>query len=311
MPESKGELHEQRSTWSPPHRHPALQAIRRAVLQRVGVRFGLRLRVLAAVRFGFSRVSAAMASSADVRNALKLRFPAGSHALMFEVAPATGGGTRYADAVAVGLWASHGHLVQGIEIKVSRSDFLHEMKQPEKSAPVMRYCGRWWLACPKGMVKPEELPPTWGMLELHNGILTPKVKAPILKAEPITLAFFASLCRRRAGLDEEMTAAEVCRQVTSLVESHRKRLDGEHASRLGYQQQKIVDAEKSLEAIKEKTGIDLRDYGAGDDIIAAITMYRKVQSKGGWQAKFSRMRAALEDAALAFSEAGIPSEDDA
>ncbi|MGH8078926.1 MAG: hypothetical protein ACREP7_00035, partial [Lysobacter sp.] len=212
------------------------------------------------------------ATTADaVRAALKLRFPAQSHALMFEVAPATGGGTRYADAVAVGLWASHGHLVQGIEIKVSRADFLHEMKQPEKSEPVMRYCGRWWLACPRGMVKPEELPPTWGMLELgDNGVLMPKIKAPILRPVPVDLAFFASLCRRRAGRDEAMTDAAVSKQVEEKVRDIQRRLEGDHAKRLGFNQQRILDAESTLGAIQERTGIDLTAYGAEEDIVAAI-----------------------------------------
>lgn len=247
----------------------------------------------------------------DIRNALKMRFPPASHALMFEVAPATGGGTRYADAVAVGLWASHGHLVQGIEIKVSRSDFLHEMKHPEKSAPVMKYCGRWWLACPAGMVAREELPPTWGMLELNGaGVLVAKVKAPILQPNPIDLPFFASLCRRRAGMDEAMSSAFIEKCVNERTSEIRKQLESEHANRLGHTQQRIVDAEKKLEAIKAATGIDLADYRSGEDeIIAAITMYQDVQRKGGWIASMTRLRSVLEQGARAFAEAGVPAEE--
>lgn len=245
-------------------------------------------------------------NASDIRCALKLRFPPESHALMFEVAPSTGGATRYADAVAVGLWASHGHLIQGIEIKISRSDFLHEMKQPEKSEPIMRYCGRWWLACPSGMVKPEELPPTWGLLELNSaGVLIAKVKAPILKPEPVNLKFFASLCRRRAGLDEEMTKVAISKAVREQVERIEKRLNGAHAERLGYQQQAILDAEAKLNNIKEKTGIDLTEYNAEEDIVAAIVAYRKVQKNLNWHSRFSQLRETLENAVAAFDAAGI------
>lgn len=246
-------------------------------------------------------------TSTEICNALKLRFPPESHALMFEVAPATGGSTRYADAVAVGLWASHGHLIQGIEIKVSRSDFLHEMKQPEKSEPVMRYCGRWWLACPKGMVKPEELPPTWGMLELvDKGALRVKVKAPILKPQPVTLGFFASLCRRRAGYDEAMSKAEIDRRVKVFTDQESARLNSAHAQKLGYRQQQIIDAEAKVEAIKEATGIDLSGYSREDDVIAAIRMYQAVQGNGNWSTHFERLHGVLHDAAQAFAAAGIP-----
>lgn len=250
--------------------------------------------------------------SSDIQNALKLRFPALSHALMFEVAPATGGGTRYADAVAVGLWASHGHMVQGVEIKVSRSDFLHEMKQPQKSDPVMRYCNRWWLACPKGMVKPEELPTTWGMLEYHDrGVLQVKVKAPVLPAIPVTLAFFASLCRRRAGRDEAMSDEEIARQVAQQVDSHKKRLDGEHANKLGYRQTAILEAEAKLNAIKAATGVDLEAYKADDDIIRAIQFYVAAERKLGWHGEFLRLRDSLKKAVQALDDAGMKAEESA
>lgn len=241
-----------------------------------------------------------------IRTALKKRFPPLSHALMFEVAPATGGGTRYADAVAVGLWSSHGHMIQGIEIKVSRADFLHEMKQPEKSEPVMRYCGRWWLACPKGMVKPEELPPTWGMLELTDaGVLTPKVKAPILKPQPPTLAFFASLCRRRAGMDEAMSNTAIKEQVDRIVAEHKRRLDSDHANKLGYKQQSIVDAEARLLRIKAETGVDLQEFKAGDEVVQAIRFYRAAAKKAGWRGEFRNLLGALDDAAKAIREADL------
>lgn len=106
-------------------------------------------------------------TSAHIRAALLLRYPVGSHALLWEVANGTGGNTRrFADAVAIGLWPSHGHAIEGIEIKVSRSDLLNELKNPEKSQPVYQYCNRWWLACPKGMAIIDEIPQSWGLMEL-------------------------------------------------------------------------------------------------------------------------------------------------
>lgn len=50
------------------------------------------------------------------------------------------------DAVAVGLWGRTKHLVHGIEIKVSRSDLLRELRDPGKSAAGRAACDRWWLA---------------------------------------------------------------------------------------------------------------------------------------------------------------------
>lgn len=221
----------------------------------------------------------AKVTSADVCMALKLRYPRESHALMFEVAPTTGGGTRYADAVAVGLWRSHGHGIEGIEVKVSRADFLNEMKQPEKSQPVFQFCNRWWLACPKDMVKPEELPPTWGLLELCAGALRQKVKAPKLDPVPITMGFFAAMIRRHAGMDEEMTKLTVRAQMADYEKLTRARLEQHFEHRFSTRQREAEAGLSVLVRVKEETGIDLSDWQNRDDrLLSAVKL---VQSLAG------------------------------
>lgn len=222
-------------------------------------------------------------TSADIRAALKLRYEPASHALLFEVADSTGAaGKRYADAVAVGLWPSHGHRIEGIEVKVSRSDFLNEMKAPEKSQAVFQFCHRWWLACPKGMVKPEELPPTWGLLELHeSGTLRERVKAMMLTPIAPTMGFIASLVRRHAGADEDMRRAIVQREVELQTKAIRERLDRE-AQRTRFDS--VEQAKRGLEvlaAIKAQTGLDLTAYNAGDELLAAIKMAQQLAGNYG------------------------------
>lgn len=206
-------------------------------------------------------------TATEIRTALKLRYPPSSHALLWEVAPSTGGGTRYADAVAFGLWASHGHAIEGIEIKVSRGDFLSEMKQPEKSEPVMRFCNRWWLVCPSGLVSADELPTTWGLLEMSdNGTLRQRVKAPRLDPVAPTLGFMASLIRRSAGMDEEMSNVELGRRVMAEVKVMKNELEKRYIQQANERVQTAEAGIKTLESIKAETGIDLlasRWSGAG------------------------------------------------
>lgn len=245
-----------------------------------------------------------MTTSTDIRMALKLRYPAQSHALMFEVAPATGGGTRYADAVAFGLWASHGHAIEGVEIKVSRADFLNEMKQPEKSEPVMRYCHRWWLACPKGLVTKDELPPNWGMLELNGGgILTATVKAAKLSPVPVTLPFMAAMMRRNAGLDEEMSSRVVASEVARVVKETKDRLQREHDERLSRSLRQAEDGLKQIETIKEQTGIDLNNYGwHHGGLLEAVKL---AHSLGGKYGGISDLRRNLASVMKAIDESGF------
>lgn len=104
---------------------------------------------------------------------------------------------RTADAIAMSLWPSRGLHLHGFEIKVSRSDWLHELKQPEKAEEIARFCHYWWLAARDvDIVKPGEVPPTWGFVVVSTG--KPKViQSPMLNkgAQVPTIEFVASLFR--------------------------------------------------------------------------------------------------------------------
>lgn len=240
-------------------------------------------------------------TAADVRTALKLRYPPSSHALLWEVAPTTGGGTRYADAVAFGLWASHGHAIEGIEVKVSRGDFLAEMKQPEKSEPVMRFCNRWWLACPAGMVSPDELPSTWGLLELfENGTLRQKVKAPKLEPVTPTLGFMAALIRRSAGVDEDMSNIEIGRRVTDEVRRQTENLRRQYVDQAAQRVQAAEEAIQTIEKIKAETGIDLTSYRwNGERLGDAVKLFSRLGCKydglTGLRKKLDELASAIDD----------------
>jgi len=117
-----------------------------------------------------------------------------------------GGDTRYLDAIAVNMWRSRGYAIHGFEIKTARSDWLRELKDPEKAEPLYRYCNCWWIVAPKGIVKGGELPPNWGLLEASTSRIVTIVTAPKLTPTPITREFFASLIRRgRESLDATAT----------------------------------------------------------------------------------------------------------
>jgi hypothetical protein len=72
---------------------------------------------------------------------------------------------RTADFVAMDLWPSKGFALHGHEVKVSRSDWLGELRQPEKSAEFIPYMTYWWIvAGHNDIVRKDELPPGWGLL---------------------------------------------------------------------------------------------------------------------------------------------------
>lgn len=184
--------------------------------------------------------------TADVKAALRGRFIAPEWSLFFEVADATGARhSRWADAVAMNLYPSRGLELHGFEIKVSRSDWLRELKDPTKSAPVQRYCDRWWIICPDGVIKPGELPPTWGHYEAKpGGTIRQVVAAPKLEAQPVTKEFMAALVRRAGAVDEEEVKVAVRNEVDRLRAMDTDRIEREVKARSS-------EADRAIEQLKE------------------------------------------------------------
>ena len=144
----------------------------------------------------------------DIVNALAKRYSDPEWAFFPQVRNTTGltWSPRTADAVAMNLWPSRGLEVHGFEVKTRRSDWLNELKNPEKADSIAKYCDRWWLAVAGGygeeraesIVRPGELPAAWGLLSMHGGQLRCDKEASKLDAIPLDRHFVAALLRNQA-----------------------------------------------------------------------------------------------------------------
>lgn len=77
--------------------------------------------------------------------------------------------------------------VHGFEIKVSRSDFLSELKKPWKSKFGQGYCTHWWLVVPDVSIVGDDLPPGWGLMALDKrGKLRIRKQSAVLNPAPMT-----------------------------------------------------------------------------------------------------------------------------
>jgi len=95
------------------------------------------------------------------------------------------GPLRTADALVVDLWPSSGNLIHGFEVKVSRSDWLTELKDPGKAEAFKPYCDHWWLAVPDASIVRDDLPDGWGLLDMSRGALRVRRQAPKLARQPM------------------------------------------------------------------------------------------------------------------------------
>lgn len=114
----------------------------------------------------------------SLRVALREKYMMPEWILMEEVGNATGGRcNRYADALAYNLYPSKNYQKIGFEIKASKGDLRRELKDGSKSNAIAQYCDEWYLLVPKGLCDNEEIPLTWGIMELNNDKLRIKKKA--------------------------------------------------------------------------------------------------------------------------------------
>lgn len=116
-----------------------------------------------------------------IKELMRVRYQPPEWALGFEVTVQNEmDNPRRADAVAMNVYRYRDYAIHGFEFKVSRSDWLGELKQPEKSEALMRHCDFWWLVAPRTIVYEEELPEKWGYI-----IASPNRLRQQRQAEPI------------------------------------------------------------------------------------------------------------------------------
>ena len=101
--------------------------------------------------------------TSKIKLSIKRRFDPPEWSLAFELKGSNG---RRADAIAVNTFPSRNFKIVGFEFKASRSDWLSEKREGAKSDYFVTLCDEWYVVAWNNVVKEEELPEGWGLLEL-------------------------------------------------------------------------------------------------------------------------------------------------
>lgn len=140
------------------------------------------------------------------------------HAFVPHVKSDAGHGShRTIDGISMALWRSRGLLISGYEIKCSRSDWLTELRSPEKAEEFFGFVDRFYLVISdKSIVQPGELPDGWGLLCKRGRGLAQLVEAKLFRDDTTSLppeffrgflaALLRSACRQREMMPEEVSA---------------------------------------------------------------------------------------------------------
>lgn len=196
---------------------------------------------------------------------LRAKYQRDRYALFFDVPDAVSlDARRRIDAVAVGIWKSVGRSIDAFELKISRADWLRELKQVDKADPFISICDRFWLVTGDPTVaKLDEIPACWGWMTATKHGLRVQRPAEKLPQDRTNLPWGFTLGLLRKLQDDLVSSPDVR---TMLEESHRD-LREKHSREL---EQAGNRASRDLEKLREtvttfekESGIELTHWRFG------------------------------------------------
>jgi hypothetical protein len=117
-----------------------------------------------------------------------------------ELPDCTGHATRRIDLYVTFLWDGDGQKRIAYEVKVTRADFLSELRNPEKRAFALSVSNEYYFATPLGLVRPSEIPSEAGLVEVSASGVRVKRKAPDRETGRPSWHFVAALTRAATRL---------------------------------------------------------------------------------------------------------------
>lgn len=119
----------------------------------------------------------------------------------------TGEAERIADLLVLDTYGDTETI--GIEVKVSRSDWLCELRDPTKADAWRLHCHRWYLAVPDTAIVRDDLPEGWGLIAPgKDGQLRVRKQCPRI-ADPAPLDQWTAAQLARAIAKTARKEAEV------------------------------------------------------------------------------------------------------
>ena len=156
----------------------------------------------------------------------------------------------------MGLWPSRGQYLHGFELKISRSDWQHELKKPEKAEAIAKYCDMFSLVISDmSVIDVSEVPKTWGIMVAQNGTVKTVREAPLLKSEPLSRDFLCGLLRKfTEGIERQYTPTV---EVENIIEQRVKEgLDLAVGQASRFEKQYNI-LKQNLKKFEETSGLNL------------------------------------------------------
>ena len=116
---------------------------------------------------------------------------------------------RTIDFMAQDTWDSGKQAISGFEVKVSRADWLTELRDPAKAGAFMPYMHYWWLVAADKTIVRDDLPEGWGLMVKRGKGLGVVTAAPYRDALDMPKSMRASLMRATAKTSQRKIMRQV------------------------------------------------------------------------------------------------------
>ena len=212
--------------------------------------------------------------TSKITSLLRAKYRTPEYAFIEQVPNATSGRkSRTADAMAMGCWESKGIHLEGFEVKVSRSDWRNELKDMTKSAVFEQHCHRWWIVAAKGIVKPEEMPSQWGLMEPLGGGLTVVKGADLTEPNPVPFTFLAALLR--SALSQSTSKSVLQREFQRGIEAGQEKQQWLFRNKDSEREHRQL--QKSVSQFELQSGIKITNYN-GFEIGSQVAKLSQIEN---------------------------------
>lgn len=212
----------------------------------------------------------------EVLSILATKYPPPFWAFIREFRNATAfDATRSADALAVGLYRSRGQVIIGFEKKIYRSDWLRELKRPEKAEPIAQFCDYFHVVVTDlSIVQVDELPQPWGLIvvdQVKRKVHQAK-KAEQLKAAAITRPFMCAIIKQAMDV-AQMPAVEALKEAREAgYKEGFERAEGQRPFEL----KELHKLKEQIAAFEQASGVKLDSWSDGRKIGEAVFAVQKL-----------------------------------
>jgi hypothetical protein len=230
-------------------------------------------------------VPEALLTAADVRDALAKHWPAASFLSIPEAPQNAIRQGRTLDLLVISLWQSRGYEREGIEIKVSVSDWHRELAEAAKADWWWEHVHRFWVAVPAKIAErvKAELPSGWGLLSCTQDGVKILVKPVKHAAKPLPETTYLGLLRAASGAG--WNALQRARDV-GFAEGQKRARDqisiqsGDH-----YAKRELKSLQEAVARFEAASGVSLKDEWGAGTIGAQVALVARLFGSPEWTAR--------------------------